>query len=161
MGTRMYYTVDVSAKKVEDNEENKQKFEIEVGAVHHNDKEVSDEGREEYVKKYGHHFNKELALMVVDKFVSVNPKISFEKTEEILKHSDDALPEEVTIGDLYVMTNEIRATHSNSTVKSDVHAVTLAIENLNNPNRDCDDLFDDWVDILTRRKEYIDWEKYV
>lgn len=161
MGTRMYYTVDVSAKKVEDNEENKQKFEIEVGAVRHNDKEVFDEGQEEYIKKYGHHFNKELALMVVDKFVSVNPKISFEKTEEILKHSDDALPEEVTIGDLYVMTNEIRATHSNSTVKSDVHAVTLAIENLNNPNRDCDDLFDDWVDILTRRKEYIDWEKYV
>lgn len=160
MGARMYYTVDVSAKKVE-NEENKQKFEVEVSAVRHNDKEVSDEGQEEYIKKYGHHFNKELALMVVDKFVSVNPKISFEKTEEILKHSDDVLPEGVTIGDLYVMTNEIRATHSNSTVKSDVHAVTLAIENLNNPNRDCDDLFDDWVDILTRRKEYIDWEKYV
>lgn len=156
----MYYTVDVSAKKVE-NEENKQKFEVEVSSIRHNDKEVSDEGQEEYIKKYGHHFNKELALMVVDKFVSVNPKISFEKTEEILKHSDDTLPEEVTIGDLYVMTNEIRATHSNSTVKSDVHAVTLAIENLNNPNRDCDDLFDDWVDILTRRKEYIDWEKYV
>lgn len=156
----MYYTVDVSAKKVE-NEENKQKFEVEVSSIRNNDKEVSDEGQEEYIKKYGHHFNKELALMVVDKFVSVNPKISFEKTEEILKHSDDTLPEEVTIGDLYVMTNEIRATHSNSTVKSDVHAVTLAIENLNNPNRDCDDLFDDWVDILTRRKEYIDWEKYV
>lgn len=160
MGARMYYTVDVSAKKVE-NEENKQKFEVEVSSIRNNDKEVSNEGQEEYIKKYGHHFNKELALMVVDKFVSVNPKISFEKTEEILKHSDDTLPEEVTIGDLYVMTNEIRATHSNSTVKSDVHAVTLAIENLNNPNRDCDDLFDDWVDILTRRKEYIDWEKYV
>lgn len=160
MGARMYYTVDVSAKKVE-NEENKQKFEVEVSSIRHNDKEVSNEGQEEYIKKYGHHFNKELALMVVDKFVSVNPKISFEKTEEILKHSDDTLPEEVTIGDLYVMTNEIRATHSNSTVKSDVHAVTLAIENLNNPNRDCDGLFDDWVDILTRRKEYIDWEKYV
>nr|DAM87844.1 MAG TPA: hypothetical protein [Caudoviricetes sp.] len=164
MGTRMYYTIDVSAKKSEEDkhqaEEKEHKYKIEVSAVRHKDKEKTDEFLEQYIKNNGHHFTKELAEEIVDRFVSVNPKISFDKTEEMLKHSDDSLPEEITIGDLHVMVNEIRATHSTSTVKSDVHALSLAIENLNNPNKD-NDLFDDWMDILMRRKEKIDWEKYV
>ena len=163
MGKRMYYTVDVSAKKAEDKhqvEEKEHKYKIEVSAVRHKDKEKTDEFLEQYIKNNGHHFTKELAEEIVDRFVSVNPKISFDKTEEMLKHSDDSLPEEVTIGDLHVMVNEIRATHSTSTVKSDVHALSLAIENLNNPNKD-NDLFDDWMDILMRRKEDIDWKKYI
>lgn len=157
MGTRMYYTIDVSAKKAEEKEH---KYKIEVSAVRHKDKEETDEFLEQYIKNNGHHFTKELAEEIVDRFVSVNPKISFDKTEEMLKHSDDSLPEEVTIGDLHVMVNEIRATHSTSTVKSDVHALSLALENLNNPNKD-NDLFDDWMDILMRRKEDIDWKKYI
>lgn len=164
MGTRMYYTIDVSANKAEEGkhqaEEKERKYKIEVSAVRHKDKEKTDEFLEQYIKNNGHHFTKELAEEIVDRFVSVNPKISFDKTEEMLKHSDDSLPEEVTIGDLHVMVNEIRATHSTSTVKSDVHALSLALENLNNPNKD-NDLFDDWMDILMRRKEKIDWEKYV
>ena len=164
MGTRMYYTIDVSAKKVEEDkhqaEEKEHKYKIKVSAVRHKDKEKTDEFLEQYIKNNGHHFTKELAEEIVDRFVSVNPKISFDKTEEMLKHSDDSLPEEITIGDLHVMVNEIRATHSTSTVKSDVHALSLAIENLNNPNKD-NDLFDDWMDILMRRKEKIDWENYV
>lgn len=164
MGTRMYYTIDVSAKKAEKDkhqaEEKEHKYKIEVSAVRHKDKEKTDEFLEQYIKNNGHHFTKELAEEIVDRFVSVNPKISFDKTEEMLKHSDDSLPEEVTIGDLHVMVNEIRATHSTSTVKSDVHALSLAIENLNNPNKD-NDLFDDWMDILMRRKEDIDWKKYI
>lgn len=164
MGTRMYYTIDVSAKKnFTDNRENENKthkYEIEVSAVRHKDKEDTDEFLEEYIKLNGHHFTRELAEEVVDRFVSVNPKITFEKTEELLKHSDDTLPEDVTIGDLFVMVNEIRATHSTTTVKSDVHAFSLVVENLNNPNKD-NDLFDDWIDILVRRKEDIDWNKYV
>lgn len=164
MGTRMYYTIDVSAKKAEEDkhqaEEKEHKYKIEVSAVRHKDKEKTDEFLEQYIKNNGHHFTKELAEEIVDRFVSVNPKISFDKTEEMLKHSDDSLPEEVTIGDLHVMVNEIRATHSTSTVKSDVHALSLAIENLNNPNKD-NDLFDDWMDILMRRKEDIDWKKYI
>ena len=160
----MYYTIDVDAKKAEEDkhqtEEKEHKYEIEVSAVRHKDKEKTDEFLEKYINNNGHHFTKELAEEIVERFVSVNPKIPFEKTEEMLKHSDDTLPEEVTIGDLHVMVNEIRATHSTSTVKSDVHALSLALENLNNPNKD-NDLFDDWIDILMRRKEKIDWEKYV
>lgn len=166
MGTRMYYTIDIAAKKNCDKsqktetDEQEHKYKIEVSAVRHKDKETADEFLEEYVKKNGHHFTRELAEEVVDRFVSVNPKITFEKTEELLKHSDDTLPEGITIGDLFVMVNEIRATHSTTTVKSDVHAFSLALENLNNPNKD-NDLFDDWIDILMRRKEDIDWNKYV
>lgn len=166
MGTRMYYTIDVAAKKdcgehkEHKTEEREHKYKIEVSAVRHKDREDTDESLEKYIENHGHHFTKEFAEDVVERFVSVNPKIPFEKTEEMLKHSDDTLPEEVTVGDLHVMVNEIRATHSTSTVKSDVHALSLALENLNNPNKD-NDLFDDWMDILMRRKEKIDWEKYV
>lgn len=166
MGTRMYYTIGVSAKKEDEHREHKakekeHKYKIEVSAVRHEDKEHTDESIEKYIDKHGHHFTKELAEAVVDKFVSVNPKISFEKTEEMLKHSDDGLSDEVTVGDLHVMVNEIRATHSNTTVKSDVHAISLAIENLNNPNKEVEDLFDDWIDILMRRKEEIDWDEFI
>lgn len=169
MGTRMYYTIKMSAKKEcehstkqekpADNHEHK--YKIEVSAVRHKEKEDGDEIIDRYISAHGHHFTKELAEAVVDKFVSVNPKIPFEKTEEMLKHSDDKLPEFVTMGDLHVMVNEIRATHSTLTVRSDVHALSLALEKFNSPNKESDDLFDDWVDILARRKEDIDWEKYV
>ena len=114
-----------------------------------------------YIEKYGHHFNEKLAKAIVDKFVGVEPKITFNKVEEILKQWDDDLDYNNTISDLYVLANEIRATHSTTTVKSDVHAVSLAAENLNSPNKEEGDLFLDWVDILKRRGEKIDWKEYL
>lgn len=117
--------------------------------------------KEEYIRKNGHHFTDSLARFVVDKFVSVNPKIPFNKTEELLKHSDEPIMEDITLGDLHVIINEIRATHSMNSVKSDAHALILAIESLNNPNKDSEELFDDWIDILERRKEDICWENYI
>ena len=76
MGTRMYYTIDVAAKKdcgehkEHKTEEREHKYKIEVSAVRHKDKEKTDEFLEQYIKNNGHHFTKELAEEIL-KYASV------------------------------------------------------------------------------------------
>ena len=173
MCTKICYLVsNVPDYDEEDREERKEtehkskdvdthRHEIDITFSKKGKKNVEDECFYKYIAKYGHHFNEKLAKEIVDKFVGVEPKITFNKVEEILKQWDDDLDYNNTISDLYVLANEIRATHSTTTVKSDVHAVSLAAENLNSPNKEEGDLFLDWVDILKRRGEKIDWKEYL
>lgn len=128
-----------------------------IGAIH----KAHEDGYGEYVRQFGHHFNRKFAENVVRAFSSVNPKIGYDKAEEMLKASGEVIPNDCTIADLYVMVNEIKATHSTITVKSDTHAMSLAIECLNSLNHDDSETFCDWVNILHRRGEEIDWKSFM
>jgi len=157
MSTKIYKVVGVAHGHGEE-QQNDDGIKFEIQAKMEDKKE---KGFEEYVKKFGHHFNDKFGHYVVNSFVSVNPKISYARVEEMLKASDDNMPKENTIGDLYVKVNEIKATHSAMTVKSDIHALSLAIECLNSPNHEDGDIFCDWVDILHRRGKKIPWTDFV
>lgn len=113
----------------------------------------------QYIAKHGHHFSKELAEYAVSKLDNSNGKLKYDKVEEILTQSDEALTEGNTIADLYYLTNKIKSRHSTATIKSDVHVVMLAIECLNDPSDE--EVFCDWCDNMKRRNEKIHWDKFL
>lgn len=113
----------------------------------------------QYIAKHGHHFSKELAEYAVSKLDDANGRLKYDKVEEILTQSDEALTEGNTIADLYYLTNKIKSRHSTATIKSDVHVVMLAIECLNDPFDE--EVFCDWCDNMKRRNEKIHWDKFL
>lgn len=142
--------------------------EKEVERVHHehhkHEKEkviLKDADYYQYISKHGHHFNKELADYVIGKIDSVNEKICYKKTEELLKQADDKLSDEDTVADLYFVANVIKSRHSNSTVKSDAHVVSLALEYLNDPNKVEGEVFCEWLDGVKRRNESVRWAEFI
>jgi hypothetical protein len=129
--------------------------------THHNADALKDESYYHYISHYGHHFNEKLARYAVEKLNSLNAKIGYEKVDEILKQSDEELDDSNTVADLYYVANEMKARHSNNTVKSDAHVVMLAIEYLNDPNKLEGEVFCEWIDHLKRKDKKITWNSFV
>lgn len=113
----------------------------------------------QYVAKYGHHFSKELSEYAVSKISAPFPKIKYDKVEEILAQSDEALVDGNTMGDLYFEANRMKARHSSNTIKSDVHVVTLAIERINDTTDE--EVFCEWCSNMKKRGEKIPWHDFI
>ena len=115
----------------------------------------------QYIAKHGHHFNKELADYAISKLDSVNEKICYKKTEDLLTQADDKLSDGSTVADLYFIANTIKSRHSSSTVKSDAHVVSLALEYINDPNKVEGEIFCEWLDSVKRRNEGVRWAEFI
>lgn len=111
-----------------------------------------------YISKYGKHFTKELAEYAV-KRMKPSSHISYDKVEETLAQSAENLAKENTIADLYFITNAIRKVHSSNTIKSDVFAISLGIEKLNNSIHD--EVFIEWCEKMKRMGEEIPWKNFI
>lgn len=181
MGTRIYHIIstneheDYEEQKShdahEDDEERNEKFEMSAHTQHRKDGKsevhfkdkvtLKDEDYYKYIAKYGHHFSKKLSEHLVEELITPTDKIPYDKVEEILKQSDEELDEGHTLADLHYVANAIKARHSNSTVKSDVHVVMLAIEYLNDPNKSEGETFCEWFDSLKRKEKKVSWNKFM
>jgi hypothetical protein len=164
MRAKICYLVSTSAEDKEEIDDGIVKRVVEEKTeTHHKttSDNIKDESYYHYISHYGHHFNEKLARYAVEKLNSLNPKICYEKVEEILKQSDEELDDSNTTADLYYVANEMKARHSSNTVKSDAHIVMLAIEYLNDPNKLEGEIFCEWLDRLKRKDKKITWNSFV
>lgn len=173
MGTKICYLIkcghehdDVDGVEAMEEREHEHHHEKET-STHHNATErtynvnVNMKSSEylQYVAKYGHHFSKELAEYAVSKISTPVARLKYEKVEEILTQSDETLVDGNTTADLYFEANKIKARHSSNTIKSDVHAVTLAIERINDTTDE--EVFCEWCNNMKKRGEKIPWHDFI
>ena len=121
-------------------------------------------GEKDYCNKHKYHFNQKLSEYAVEElmFVDINTKIiPYDKCLELLKGNGIKLPKEATEGDLHYIANKIRAEHSLDTVKNDAHVIRLAVECLENPNKEEGDIFIEWLEHMYRMKKDIIWNKFI
>lgn len=124
----------------------------------------STEGEKEYCNKYKFHFNRGLSEYAVSKLIFVDSsakQISYDKLNDLMKGNGIKLPEEFPQGDLHYVINKIRAEHKLDTVKTDIHALRLAIECLENPNIEEGEIFLQWLEHMYRVKKDILWDKFM
>lgn len=122
------------------------------------------EGNNQYIKKHKFHFNQGLSEYAVSLLNFVDPAakvISYDKTADLMKGNGIKLPEESTHGDLHYVINKIRAEHTLETVKTDIHALKLAIECLENPNIKEGEIFLQWLEHMYRVKKDVLWDKFI
>lgn len=166
MNTKICYVIKGKHHHDEESEEIKEGVEVIEHkhhiSVHMNDKEnhstLKNSDYFKYIAKHGHHFSKELSKYAIEKLYG-NEKLTYDKTEEIFRQSDEVLSDGDTIADLYFVVNRMLHRHSSQTIKSDAHIVLLSIESLNDPMSN--EVFCEWIECMKRRKEEIPWENFL
>lgn len=149
------------SKKKEKKETND--FEKKSLKVWEDSKEPIDKEREIYKKRNGLHFNQPLSDWAISKLINSDGSsshISIEKCKDMLKQSDKELPEGSTIGDLHYVVNKKRAEHLGSAVKTEPHCLILALDCLDDPNKEEGEIFCDWTEHMCRKNENIPWSKF-
>lgn len=114
-----------------------------------------------YVDKYGHHFSDKLSRHLVDEIVSPTDKISYSRMCDLIPQLSEKLDDGNTLNDLYYMANIIKARHTDVSVQSDAHAITLAIEYLNDPEKANGESFCDWMDAQARKENKVVWQDFI